>query len=97
MTTTEVVLYQIKTAQVADFAQISKLAEDFLKTRKGFISRLVKQDHNDKTMFVDIVEWQTLEDALSASEASQTEPSLAPFFQAFEKVINFNHFHNFNE
>lgn len=95
MTTTEVVLYQIKAGKVAEYSQISTLADNFLKTRQGFISRTVKQDHTDETLFLDIVEWQTLADAQQAAEALQKEASLAPFFAAFEKVINFNHFHPF--
>ncbi len=93
--TTEVVFYRIKADQVADFTITSSVADAFLQTRKGFLSRTVKQDHNDASLFLDIVEWQTLEDALSAAQASQKEPSLAPFFEAFEEVISFNHLHPF--
>jgi hypothetical protein len=96
MTTTEVVFYQIKAESMANFAEISKLADSFLQTRQGFVSRIVKQDHTEKTIFMDIVEWQTLEDAQSASEAFKTEQSLIPFFQVFEKVISFNHLHSFS-
>ncbi len=96
MTATEVVLYQIKAGKVAGYSQISTLADNFLKTRQGFISRTVKQDHTDETLFLDIVEWQTLADAQQAAKALQKEASLAPFFEAFEKVINFNHFHPFH-
>lgn len=93
MTTTEVVLYQIKADKSANYSEISKIADKFLKTRSGFVSRTVKQDHKDETIFLDIVEWETLEDAEKASEASQSDPTLLPFFEAFEKVISFNHFH----
>ena len=96
MTTTEVVLYQIKAEKLAHYTEISIIADNFLKTRNGFINRIVKQDHKDETLFLDIVEWQTLEDAEKASEAFQNEPTLVPFFESFERVINFNHFHPFN-
>lgn len=96
MTTTEVVLYQIKADKVAHYSEISRIADSFLKTRSGFINRTVKQDHKDEAHFLDIVEWETLEDAEKASEAFQNEPTLIPFFEAFEKVISFNHFHSFN-
>jgi hypothetical protein len=96
MTTTEVVLYQIKADKLANYSEISKIADKFLKTRSGFVSRTVKQDHKDETTFLDIVEWETLEDAEKASEAFQSEQTLLPFFDAFEKVINFNHFHTFS-
>ena len=96
MTTTEVVLYQIKADKLANYSEISKIADKFLKTRSGFVSRTVKQDHKDETIFLDIVEWETLEDAERAMADSQNEPTLIPFFEAFDKVINFNHFHLFN-
>ena len=96
MSTTEVVFYQIKAEKVENYASISKIADEFLKTRQGFISRLVKQDHNDNSIFLDIVEWETLEDAQNAAEAFKKEASLMPFFDAFEKVISFNHLHSYS-
>lgn len=96
MSTTEVVFYQIKAEKVKNYKAISKIADDFLKTRKGFISRSVRQDHSDSSTFLDIVEWETLEDAQQASEAFKQEASLMPFFEAFEKVISFNHLHSFS-
>jgi hypothetical protein len=95
MQITEVVLYQIKTEAVSNYSAASKVADSFLRTQQGFISRTVKQDHNDPTVFMDIVEWQSIEDAQSAVEASKTEVSLMPFFEVFEKVISFHHLHAF--
>lgn len=96
MKTTEVVLYQIKEAQVSNYAAVSRLADEFLQHQKGFISRVVKQDHSDDTVFLDLVEWETLEDAVAASEAFKTDEKLLPFFGAFDKVISFHHFQSFN-
>jgi hypothetical protein len=94
MTISEVVLYQIKAEAVANYAEVSKLVDNFAQTQQGFISRVVKQDHSDPTVFMDIVEWQSIEDAQNASEAFKTEASLMPFFQVFDKVISFNHLHD---
>ncbi len=96
MNTTEIVIYRIKSEKFDRYNEISALADKFLKTRKGFIRRITKQDHKDKMLFVDIVEWQTLEDALSASQAAEKEASLKPFFEDFEKIISFNHFKPFS-
>ena len=96
MSTTEVVFYQIKAKKIENYTAISKIADEFLITRKAFINRIVKQDHNDQSIFLDIVEWETLEDALQASEAFKKEASLIPFFEAFEKVISFNHLHTYS-
>jgi hypothetical protein len=92
MTTTEVVIYQVKKDKLATFSEISKLSQGFLKTKEGFISRTVKQNHKDETLFLDVIEWQTLDNALNAAKKFEKEPSLIPFFEACEKVIIFNYF-----
>lgn len=94
MTITEVVFYQIKADRIANYVTISQIADSFLQERKGFLSRTVKQDSHDKSLFLDIVEWQTMDDALHAMEASQKEPALFPFFEAFKEVIRINHFYS---
>jgi len=50
------------------------------------------QDHKDKTIFMDIVEWETQTDAETAMQKLQQETSLMPFFEATEKVITFSHY-----
>ena len=95
MPTTEVVIYQIKQEKMGEFAKISPIVDSFAKKRKGFKSRSVKQDHQDPSLFLDIVEWETLEDAVEANEASQKDPTLVPFMEAIEKIVHFNHFHNY--
>jgi quinol monooxygenase YgiN len=89
---TEVVIYQIKYNKVNAYESIAENTNLFLKAQKGFISRKVMQDHKDKTIFMDIVEWETQADAEKAMQKSQQEASLIPFFEATEKVITFSHY-----
>jgi heme-degrading monooxygenase HmoA len=89
---TEVVIYQIKAGKVSDCESIADNTNLFLKTQKGFISRKIMQDHKDKTIFMDIAEWETQADAEAAMQQSQQEASLVPFFEAIEKVITFSHY-----
>lgn len=89
---TEVVIYQIKADKVNAYESIAETTNLFLKAQKGFISRRVMQDHKDKTIFMDIVEWETQADAEIAMQKSQQETSLMPFFEATEKVITFSHY-----
>lgn len=89
---TEVVIYQIKADKVNSYDGIAENTNLFLKSQKGFISRKVMQDHKDKTIFIDIVEWETQADADTAMQKSQQERSLMPFFEATEKVITFSHY-----
>lgn len=89
---TEVVIYHIKADKVNAYESIAENTNLFLKAQKGFISRRVMQDHKDKTIFMDIVEWETQSDAETAMQKSQQETSLMPFFEATEKVITFSHY-----
>jgi heme-degrading monooxygenase HmoA len=89
---TEVVIYQIKADKVNAYSAIAGDTDLFLKSQKGIISRKIMQDHKDKTIFMDIVEWETLADAETAMQKSQQEASLVPFFEAIEKVITFSHY-----
>jgi heme-degrading monooxygenase HmoA len=89
---TEVVIYQIKADKVNSYGSIAENTNLFLKAQKGFISRKVMQDHKDKTIFMDFVEWETQADAETAMQKSQQEASLMPFFEATEKVITFSHY-----
>jgi heme-degrading monooxygenase HmoA len=89
---TEVVIYQIKADKVNTYERIAENTNLFLKAQKGFISRKIMQDHKDKTIFMDIVEWDTQADAEAAMQKSQQETSLLPFFEATEKVIILSHY-----
>jgi heme-degrading monooxygenase HmoA len=87
-----VVIYQIKADQVNGYETIADNTNLFLKAQKGFISRKIMQDHKDKTIFMDIVEWERIEDAENALQKSQQETALMPFFEATEKIITFSHY-----
>lgn len=89
---TEVVIYQVKADKVNAYASIAENTNLFLKAQKGFISRKVMQDHKGKTIFMDIVEWETQANAETAMQKSQQATSLMPFFEATEKVITFSHY-----
>jgi len=93
--TTEVVIYQIKADKVSDYLNISKATDNFLSMRKGFVSRRLTQDSKDKSVFLDIIEWDTLEDAEGAAQAIQQEPSMMALFSLTEKLISFGHYHNY--
>jgi hypothetical protein len=93
--TTEVVIYQIKVDKVADYANISKVTDNFLSMRNGFLSRSLAQDSKDKSVFLDIIEWESLEDAESAAQAIQKDASMMALFSSTEKLISFGHYHNF--
>lgn len=89
---TEVVIYKIKSDKISDYNDIAENTNRFLMTQKGFIGRKILQDHKDKSIFLDFVEWETLADAEATMEKSQQEVTLIPFFESTEKVITFSHY-----
>jgi hypothetical protein len=92
--TTEVVIYQIKGDKVADYPTIAKVTDSFLTMRNGFISRRLTQDSKNPSIFLDIIEWETLEAAERAAQAIQQDSSMMTLFSATEKLISFGHYHN---
>jgi len=92
---TEVVIYKIKTNKVEGYAQLSEVTNTFASKQKGFNSRNVLQNHKEKNTFMDIVIWDSIEDAQHAMQASENEPSLMPFFQAIEEIVTFSHYQYF--
>lgn len=92
----EVTTYQIKQDKMSDINTIQEVADYFLKKQKGFINRRILQDDKDNTIFMDIVEWDTIENAENAAKIFPIEPTLKPFMDAIEKVISFSHLHPFN-
>lgn len=92
---TEVVIYQIKQSNLADYAKICNDVTKELESFQGFISRTVLQDHKDPSVFVDVVVWASLEVAQNAPKKAETLPAMQPFFAATERVISFQHYTTF--
>jgi len=80
---------------VSEYANIANAANTFLSKQKGFNSREILQDHKELNTFMDIVIWDSAEDAQNAMQASQKEASLMPFFEATEKIVSFSHYQHF--
>jgi hypothetical protein len=64
------------------FLKAGKAAEDFMKSRNGFVSRRLSRREDGS--YVDHVTWASMEDAKQAMDASMKEASLAPFMQAID-------------
>ena len=95
-TVTEIVIYKLKAEQVKGYKELSEIADTFAGVQEGFISREVFQDKKDSTVFVDMVEWQSLELAEKAMQMSQKDERMLPFFEATEEIISFSHYSSFS-
>lgn len=92
MAVKEVVLFRLRADAIDGFDALSSAMGAFLSTRKGFIARTVLKDMSDPAMVIDMVDWATLEDAVGAAKAVETEASLLPFVQAIENIVSMSHY-----
>ena len=90
----EMVVYHIKPEEVRNKELIVTFINKEMKTFPGFISRNVYQSSNDSTLFTDIVQWRSKEDAESAAKMVQQSQSCSKFFSVISKVVLFDHFNS---
>ncbi len=88
---TEFAVYQIKKEKLNQLAEYKIAVDTFLTTQKGFISKQYFQDQRDPSVLVDVIQWNSLEEAEMAGAAAEKNEALVPFFEATEKVIYFGH------
>ena len=79
----EIVIYRLKPAVDRDqFLEISARATDWLRQRPGYLGRQLLED--DSGLWVDLVRWATMDDALAAASAFMEVPEAAAFMEAVE-------------
>jgi hypothetical protein len=79
----EMVIYRLKGHVHRDqFLKISARATEWLRNRPGYLSRGLLED--DSGLWVDMVRWATMEDALAAAAAFMAVPEAAVFMDAVE-------------
>ncbi len=92
MAVKEVVVYVVHESAQAHLAEASAAMGAFLATRAGFLRRTVHRDVKNPARFMDIVEWNTLEEAEAAALAVEKEESVAVFMQAIASIDLMSHF-----
>jgi hypothetical protein len=79
----EIVIYRLKGDVDRDqFLKISARATEWLRGRPGYLSRELLED--DSGLWVDLVRWATMEDALAAASAFMPVPEAVAFMDAVE-------------
>src|SRR5215213_5947298 len=79
----EIVIYRLKPDVDRDqFMEISSRATEWLRKRRGYLGRELL--HDDSGLWVDLVSWSTMEDALAAASAFMEVPEAAAFMDAVE-------------
>ena len=79
----EIVIYRLKPeVDRKRFLEISTQATEWLRRRPGYLGRELLED--DSGLWVDLVRWRTIENALSAASAFMEVPQAAAFMAAVE-------------
>lgn len=76
----EIVMYKTKEGvSDVDFNKTSdEMETNFAKKQKGFIKRTFAKSENGD--WVDVVYWETMDDAIKASGAAMNSPACVPMF-----------------
>lgn len=88
----EVVVYVVHESAVPGFISVSVAMDAFLATHAGFVRRTVHADLKTPNRFMDIVEWNSVEEAEKAARAVEKEPSVAAFMEAIASIVVMSHF-----
>lgn len=89
----EIVIYRLNDG-VTDSAFLQAgetMEQNFARKQQGFISRIFGKSNESE--WVDVNTWQTMNDALKASEAAMKSPVCAPMFGMLdERSVKMHHF-----
>ncbi|WP_230531083.1 hypothetical protein [Microvirga roseola] len=90
----EIPLYRFrKDVGFEDAKRAALSLNEFLRTAPGFKIRKTYYD-DEKDVWIDVVEWETMEQALQALEDFPKSPSFAEFIKLADP--DFNHMHHGN-
>ena len=79
----EIVIYRLKPdVDRSRFMEISNRATEWLRQRPGYLGRELLEDESG--LWVDLVRWATMEDALAAASAFMDVPEAVAFMDAAE-------------
>ncbi len=80
----EIVTFKLtKDVNEEDFLKTIPASNDFIKSCDGFISR--RLSCNDENIWLEHVEWESLEAAMAASKVFMKVDKLMPMMQAIDK------------
>lgn len=88
----EVVMFTVKPTHLENFLEQNREILTLLSNSKGFQNSNTYQSHTDEKTFVDIVAWDSLEDAQNAAAQFMEQPEFAPYMEAIESVKYNFHF-----
>jgi hypothetical protein len=89
----EIVIYKLNDGVAAGqfTAEAAAMERDFAAKQKGFVKRVFGTSGDGQ--WVDVITWESMEDAHRASEAAMKSPVCAPMFSMLdEHSVKMHHF-----
>ena len=88
-TVLELAMFKVKPNE--DFRTLNKRTIEILSSLEGYLGSNTYQSISDSLVFLDIVEWSSLEDANKAAKIFETDPRFASYMGIIEEVKYFEH------
>lgn len=89
----EIAVYELnKEVTARDYNQAREKIKPFLYQCPGFISLITFSDLKQENIRLDYVHWESLEQALAAAKAFESDPQTSEFMNLIGKPIHFGHF-----
>lgn len=92
----ELVVYKIKSEHRDNFDQILNFARNHIAQFPGIVEYQTLRSKENDLVFMDLVTWNSLEEALAAAKQVETMPEMIPFMSAFEEIKFMDHFELFS-
>ncbi len=88
----ELVIYQIKPENKADFPALLPQVRKAVRQMKGFVSYKNFRAAKAENTIMDLVVWESLEDAKNAAKQVREIEEFQPFMNIIENVVSFDHY-----
>ncbi|MEM6362227.1 MAG: GyrI-like domain-containing protein [Bacteroidota bacterium] len=92
----ELVVYKIKSDYSDTYDEVLEEARQYILKFPGLIEHQTFRSSENSLVFMDLVKWNSLEEALEAAKKLENMKELAPFMGAFEEIKIMDHFELFD-
>ncbi len=92
----ELVVYKIKPEYADSYDDVLEEAREHILAFPGMIQHQTFRSSEDELIFMDLVKWNSLEEAQNAAKKLEQMKELAPFMASFEEIRFMDHFELFN-
>ncbi len=92
----ELVVYKIKKDYEDNYHEVLAKARGHIQKLPGLIEYQTFRSAEHTTVFMDLVKWNSIEEALDAAKKVEKMKELAEFMKAFEEIKFMDHFESFD-